>query len=805
MNKLIALLALLGAGAFGQTYYVATNGSNSATGAIDAPWLTIQKAATVMLAGDTCLVRAGVYRETVTPARSGTALAPITYQPYQGEEVTINGAEIISAWTLDTGNVYRAAMAGNFFASPYNQSDQVFQDGQMLTLAKWPNTTTAANAYPGGVAPPVDISHPAKSVLTSASQPRVFTSIGTNWYFWVFSDTNLTPAIDNYYVGAEIYIQPANGAWSWTFSGTIVAQTNTALTLRSANSGPGSSTTLPRGSRYYLYNQRQMLDNPGEWYHDKPNGVLYLHTLDGSHPAGHVIEAKARDYAFNLNNRSYLVIRGFRLFACTITTDTASGGSNLGFDATNKVIYPWRGNNSYASANHITLDNLSATYLSHFTDVSGHFFMQWGQSSGIVVSGDDNVLMNSTLQYSAGNGVSVIGRRNKVLNNFISDMAYSPTDCAFISTGGGTQYDIEIAGNTGMRTGRSGITPRGLINAIPSNVAARIHHNDVAQCLIQDWDGGSVYTAGLDGKFVRIDHNIFHDNSNYSGVYLDFCRNYIVDHNVVWNIDRGIHLQGGTSANIVCYNNTLSVISTGFKDELGSNAGTVIQNNIICGPPGYVAIDTGFGAATIASNLLWNGVPGSATDPRFVDAVNHNYRVLSNSPARNTGLVVPAYVRDGITVPAFSDATDGQPDMGAYEHGTNWFAGARPLITVYATNTIASVGAPGVLRLRRNYAVGAVTVPLVFSGSALYGTDYTALPSNAVTFADTDDRALVQVIMTAGGTPGATVQLTLPEGGTNYCAGTPATAVVVLGIPEPALLLPLLLVLGCLESRQRRD
>ncbi|MCX7003999.1 MAG: hypothetical protein NTV22_12125, partial [bacterium] len=298
MNKLIALLALLGAGAFGQTYYVATNGSNSATGAFDAPWLTIQKAATVMLAGDTCLVRAGVYRETVTPARAGTALAPITYQPYQGEEVTINGAEIISAWTLDTGNVYRAAMAGNYFVSPYNQSDQVFQDGQMLTLAKWPNTTTAANAYPGGVAPPVDISHPAKSVLTSASQPRVFTSIGTNWYSWVFTDTQLLPTVNHYYVGAEIYIQPANGAWSWTFSGTIVAQTNTSLTLRSANSGPG---TLPRGSRYYLYNQRQMLDSPGEWYHDKPNGVLYLQTLDGSHPTSHVIEAKARDYAFNLN------------------------------------------------------------------------------------------------------------------------------------------------------------------------------------------------------------------------------------------------------------------------------------------------------------------------------------------------------------------------------------------------------------------------------------------------------------------------------------------------------------------------
>lgn len=663
------------------TYYVATNGLDANAGTLGAPWRTIQKAATTMVAGDTCYVRGGTYRETVTPLQSGTSLSPITYQNYSNEVAIISGAEVITNWTVDAGSVYKAAMSGNFFNSAFNESDQVFVDGQMMTLAKWPNVTTATTAYPGGVAPAVDISHPAKSVLTSDSQPAVFdNSTGTNWYYFTFTDTALPAQTNGYYVGAEMYVQPGNGIWSWTFNGTIVAHTNQTLTLRSANSGPGThvtpTNTIPVGSRYYLYNMRRLLDTNSEWFHDKTGGLLYLQTPDGSSPAGHLVEARARDYAFNLNACRYIVVRGFNLFACSITTDTGAGGNNINFDATNKMTYPWRSGGSYASANHITLDGLNAKYLWNFTDVSGHFFWQWGQSSGIVLSGDDCVLMNSTLQYSAGNGVSVLGHRNKVLNNTISDVCYSPTDSAFINTGGAQQYfDIEIASNVCVRAGRSGITPRGLVNSNPTNTLARIHHNDVSQCMIQDWDGGGLYAADLGGtgNFARIDHNLFHDNADYSGIYLDYQKDWIIDHNVVWNVQSGIQLQGDATANILCYNNTISATSVGFKDQLGVNAGTVIQNNIIFGSSGYTSIDSGFASATVSNNLLWDSIPGSATDPKFVNSATNNYQLQVNSPARNAGVQIPVYVRDGVSVPAYSDAVDNLPDLGAYEYPTTLY------------------------------------------------------------------------------------------------------------------------------------
>jgi hypothetical protein len=57
-------------------YYVAPTGSDSGPGTLVQPFQTIQKAASVMVAGDTAFIRAGTYRETVTPVKSGMMTAP---------------------------------------------------------------------------------------------------------------------------------------------------------------------------------------------------------------------------------------------------------------------------------------------------------------------------------------------------------------------------------------------------------------------------------------------------------------------------------------------------------------------------------------------------------------------------------------------------------------------------------------------------------------------------------------------------------------------------------------------------------
>src|SRR4051812_29586973 len=76
-------------------YYVSPTGNDGNPGtSIQAPLRTIQQAVVKAMPGSTILVRAGVYRETVTTLRSGTAMAPITIQNYHDEVVTVSGADV---------------------------------------------------------------------------------------------------------------------------------------------------------------------------------------------------------------------------------------------------------------------------------------------------------------------------------------------------------------------------------------------------------------------------------------------------------------------------------------------------------------------------------------------------------------------------------------------------------------------------------------------------------------------------------------------------------------------------------------
>lgn len=79
----------------GSIYYVAATGSDANPGSESQPWRTIQKAADTLLAGDTVYIKAGTYRERVTPQNSGSAGHFITYAAYPGDTVTIDGASVI--------------------------------------------------------------------------------------------------------------------------------------------------------------------------------------------------------------------------------------------------------------------------------------------------------------------------------------------------------------------------------------------------------------------------------------------------------------------------------------------------------------------------------------------------------------------------------------------------------------------------------------------------------------------------------------------------------------------------------------
>src|SRR3989339_615542 len=261
-------------------YYVAMTGNDTNNGtSLSTAFKTIQKAANIMVAGDTCYVRQGTYRETVTPTNSGNSTNPIRFYVYNNESVTVSGADIFNVtWSVHFGSIYKASTNLSFI--------QLFVDGKMMNEARWPNAVVD------------DLMH----------MPRGTTDSGSDVSTIVDSDL---PAGD----WNNAYVQLMFEYW-----GYIKRVTN-----YQAGSQFNFDTALPGGygpragsSKYYLFGKLIALDTATEWYLDNPADIVYLWTPDSLSPSQHSVEIKQRDYAFNLSNKSYIELKGFNLFACAV-------------------------------------------------------------------------------------------------------------------------------------------------------------------------------------------------------------------------------------------------------------------------------------------------------------------------------------------------------------------------------------------------------------------------------------------------------------------------------------------------------
>ncbi|MCI0744663.1 MAG: DUF1565 domain-containing protein [Verrucomicrobia subdivision 3 bacterium] len=152
MKRLVAATALILAlwhiaPAIARNYYVATNGSDEHSGSETEPLRTLQKAASVARAGDTVLVRAGVYKGHVQLRFSGAADKPIIFRNYPGERpvldgegrgrielqsekgwqkaigwITVEGIEVRNGWDgIKFYNAHNIVLRGNYLHGNLNQ------------------------------------------------------------------------------------------------------------------------------------------------------------------------------------------------------------------------------------------------------------------------------------------------------------------------------------------------------------------------------------------------------------------------------------------------------------------------------------------------------------------------------------------------------------------------------------------------------------------------------------------------------------------------------------------------------------
>ena len=574
------------------TYYVATSGSDAADGSLSAPFRTIQQAAERAEPGDTVLVRGGTYRETVTPARSGTSSARITYKPYPGERVTVSGADRVNGWSLNGGSVYKAPQGWDLGLG----RNQVFVDGRMMVEARWPNTT-------------LDVSRPKKSTFddVSASSSRA-----------TIEDSALTQS-DGFWDGATNHFEPGEGWVGQTGRVTSSGDGRLSFSYDSMgrNAGPES------GDTYYLSGKFKALDSATEWFRDD-DGTLYLWAPEGDNPEAHAVEAKRREHAFVLNNRAYLNVEGFDIFAAGVVTN---------------------GNSA-----HLRLSNLTASYVSHWTVQD----TGWSQphDTGIYLDGEDNWITDSVVAYSAGHGIVLSGNDSRAENNVVRDVAYNAGDSAGIRTVGSGHV---VTKNTVYNTGRSGIK-------LSNSTDLKVTNNLIHDAMLQTTDGGGIYTFGVDGRGTEIAYNKIYNvkagGYGGTGIFLDNnSSNYVLHHNVVWNANHAIKLNYSSRGHKI-YNNTLSGTdySVGASGS-SSMSGTAFKNNIFTNTVKIA------GNASEGNNLY------SDTDARFANAGGGDFALKSNSPAIDDGTVLSPYTNG-----YGGDA----PDVGALEYGKAAFrAGAN--------------------------------------------------------------------------------------------------------------------------------
>jgi len=110
-------------------YHVAKTGSDQGKGTQNDPFFTINKAASVAVAGDTVTVHEGVYREWVKPRNKGMSeKRRITYQAAEGEKVVIKGSEQIKDWQPIAKHIWKTMLPNSIFGNFNPYAEEVFGD-----------------------------------------------------------------------------------------------------------------------------------------------------------------------------------------------------------------------------------------------------------------------------------------------------------------------------------------------------------------------------------------------------------------------------------------------------------------------------------------------------------------------------------------------------------------------------------------------------------------------------------------------------------------------------------------------------
>ena len=548
MKKILSLTIILfiifHLSALGQTTYYVSNSIGDdiiGNGSLDFPFETIGKAISEIDAGDTVIIREGMYHEEILIDNfTSSNSSPTLIKSFDGETVIIDGTiEILGQWNDDNSNSSIKVVNGID-----DQITQLFVGNEQMVMARWPNAQFNDQSI-------FDKHNWAEGDESTSQDGQLYIDESKNDPGLI----DLTNSIGILNVGSFK-----------TFNKRI-----TNHTIQNGNDlieyvGSIGDSFKTKHHYFFFEGKKELIDVQNEWFLDQENEMLFVFPPNAVDLNNTSVRGKVRDYSVLIDNSSHVKIEGLTFFGTTFKADRSDN---------------------------ITIYNCNFYYPSHSRRMLGYSFLEGALPTIMGTSGyGDNTknsidrVNNSTIEKclfinSEGEGLIIRGNNNKVLNSYFKNIDWSATELdGLMVTINVDGSNNEFSHNEIYNTGASATVWPGEESIFSYNVVSNTG-------LVQS--DGAVFqgTKNTVAKSV-VHHNFVYDTEKYAFRYdapggnAEEAGSYGVMHHNIADNTMGLMIKGN---NQIIANNTVINSIKNRNDiiilaEDCSNNNTWIYNNL---------------------------------------------------------------------------------------------------------------------------------------------------------------------------------------------------------------------------------
>ena len=636
---------------------VAPGGDDAANGTAQRPVATLHRAqalareALATRKGVRVTLMGGTYRLdrtlVFTPADSGTTDSPVVWEAAAGQAVTVSGGATLKLrWQPFHAGLFKAEVPADF------TTDQLFVNGQLQHMARYPNYDPAQRILNGYAADSLSVERVAR---------------------WANPAGGYIHAMHSHLWGDYRYIIRGKKA-----DGTLQYE-----------GGWQNNRQMGMHAEFrYVENIREELDAPGEWYLDTSEHALYFYPPSGTDLDNTAIESVRLRHLVEFRGSEQspvanIILRGIR-FTQSARTFMDNREPLLRSDWT-----VYRGGAVvFEGASHCRVENCILESLggnaAFFSNYNRHCVVKGCRISdvggnGVAFVGDPNAARSPLFEYGQRQAYSAMDKgRGPKTNNYPADCLVD--DCLIYRTGRVEKQtapvQISLSARITVRHCSIYEVPRAGINIGDGCWGGHvIEFCDVFDTVRETGDHGSFNSWGRDRFWLPDIKEVDALVAAHPELATLDCVEPIVIRNSRWRCDHGwdIDLDDGSSFYAI-YNNLC--LNGGIKNREGygrrvennilvnnsyhphvwyANSGDVFRRNIIFGEYQPVGLKQPWGSQ-IDQNLLHRA--GAVTEPakrlqeqsgrdegslvgdaQFVDPDKGDYRVKDTSPAIGLGFV----------------------------------------------------------------------------------------------------------------------------------------------------------------------